>query len=54
MTFPSTFQIPEEKYWELKKILEEEHDQEFDIEDVKEIADNLIELYLLLLKNENR
>lgn len=38
--------IPEVEYQKLKVILEEEHDKEFSIEDVREIADNLIELYL--------
>lgn len=53
MSFSSTFQIPEEKYWELKAILEEEHGKDFNIEDVREIADNLIELYMLLAKSNS-
>ncbi len=48
MSFSSTIIIPEEKYRELKAILEAEHGKEFDIEDVREIADNLVELYALL------
>lgn len=52
MSFPSTIEIPEEKYWELKVILGKEHGKEFNIEDVREIADNLAELYLILARNQ--
>jgi len=43
--------ITEAQYQKLKVILEEEHGKKFTIEDVREIADNLVELYLLLAKN---
>jgi hypothetical protein len=52
MSFPWTIEIPEEKYWELKAILEEERGKEFDIEDVREIADSLVELHLSLSRNQ--
>lgn len=48
MSNSSTFHISEEMYQKLKVILEEEHGKPFDIEDVREIADNLVEFYLLL------
>lgn len=43
-----THEIPEENYQELKAILEEEFGKKFDIEDVREIANELVELYFLL------
>ncbi|MEK7499801.1 MAG: hypothetical protein AAB649_04310 [Patescibacteria group bacterium] len=54
MTFLSSIQIPEEKYLELKAILENEHGKDFDMEDVIEIADDLVELYLLLYFSQKR
>ncbi len=53
MSYSSTFQIPEEKYWEPKAILEAEHGKEFPIEDVREIADELVGLYQLLMRSES-
>jgi hypothetical protein len=48
MSFSSTPYISEEMYLRLKVILEVEHSKPFDIEDVREIADSLVDLYLLL------
>lgn len=48
MMFPRTIEIPEEKYRELKAILDQQHGKEFTIEDVKEIANELVDLYFLL------
>ena len=48
MNLPLSIEIPEHMYQKLKVILEKEHGKEFPIEDVREIADNLVELYLLL------
>lgn len=42
--------IPEAEYLKLKAILEEEHGKEFSVEDVREIADSLVELYILIRK----
>lgn len=43
--------IPEVVYLKLKVILDEERGNSFDLEDVREIANKLVELYLLLSKN---
>ncbi len=48
MYSPVVIQITETQYQELKFILEQEQGKEFTIEDAREIADNLVELYILL------
>ncbi|HTE58242.1 MAG TPA: hypothetical protein VK694_05865 [Verrucomicrobiae bacterium] len=44
--------IPEESYLELKKILEKQNHTIYNMEEIREIGDDLIELFLLLAEDE--
>lgn len=50
MYVPAVINITETQYQKLKVILEEEQGKEIPMEDVREIADNMVELYLLLCR----
>lgn len=53
MYVPVVIGITEVQYQELKFILEQENGKKFPIEDVREIADDLVELVLLLERNKS-
>jgi len=45
--------IPEESYLELKRILEKQNRTTYTMEEIKEIGDDLVELYMLLIGGED-